>query len=162
MEGEQQLTAERTHTITLVGRELKTATHYVALQTILVIVINGARKLKVNALLDDASAKTYINSDVASELGLKGEVRELTVNVMNGQEGAFKPTPVEFNLENVDGKTSTKVSGFTTDRVTSDLRPIDWRKQSHNWPHLKRLQFPDIGPRPIIDILSEVDQAELH
>ena len=101
-------------------------------------------------------------SIVASELGPKGEVREITVNVRNGQESAFKSMPVEFNLESVGGKTSTKVSGFTTDRVTGDLRPIDWRKQSRNWPHLKRLQFPNIGPRPIIDILIGVDQAELH
>ena len=70
------MAAERTLTTTLVGRELTTATHYVALRTIHVIVSNGARKLKVNALLDDARTKIYINSDVASELGLKGEVRE--------------------------------------------------------------------------------------
>ena len=30
------------------------------------------RKLQVNALLDDASTKTYINADVAAELELQG------------------------------------------------------------------------------------------
>ena len=70
--------------------------------------------------------------------------------------------PVEFNLESVDGKTRAKVSGFTTDRVTGDLRPIDWQEQFYKWPHLERLQFANIGPRPMIDILIGVDQAELH
>ena len=48
------------------------------------IVSNGTRKVKVNALHDDASTKTYISSDVASQLEIKGEVREITINVMNG------------------------------------------------------------------------------
>jgi len=32
------------------------------------------RTIKVNALLDDANIKTYINSDVAAELGLQGQL----------------------------------------------------------------------------------------
>ena len=44
----------------------------VALRTILLYLKSGNRKLKVNALLDDASTKTYINADVAAELGLQG------------------------------------------------------------------------------------------
>ena len=42
----------------------------VALRTVSVYLKNGDRKLKINALLDDASTKTYINADVAAELGL--------------------------------------------------------------------------------------------
>ena len=45
---------------------------YVGLRTVPVIVKNGDRWLTVNALLDDVSTKTYINADVAAELGLKG------------------------------------------------------------------------------------------
>ena len=37
-----------------------------ALRTIPVILKNGRRKLKVNALLDDASTQTYVNADVAA------------------------------------------------------------------------------------------------
>ena len=36
-------------------------------------VKNGDRWMTVNALLDDASTKIYINADVAAELGLKGK-----------------------------------------------------------------------------------------
>ena len=41
--------------------------------------------MSINALLDDISSKTYINSDVAAELGFQGEKRGVTVNVPNGQ-----------------------------------------------------------------------------
>ena len=37
----------------------------IALRKIPVYLKNGTRKIEVNALLDDASTKTYINSDVA-------------------------------------------------------------------------------------------------
>ena len=41
----------------------------VALRTIPVILSNGRNKLVVNALLDDGSTKSYVNSDVAFQLG---------------------------------------------------------------------------------------------
>jgi len=43
-----------------------------ALRTIPVYLNNGSRKMKVNALLDDASTRSYNNSDVAAELSLQG------------------------------------------------------------------------------------------
>ena len=49
----------------------------IALRTIPVYIKNGNRKLQVNALLDDASTKTYINVDVAAELGLQGCLRKV-------------------------------------------------------------------------------------
>ena len=42
----------------------------IALRTIPVYLINGNKRLRVNALLDDASTKTYLNADVAAEMGL--------------------------------------------------------------------------------------------
>ena len=44
---------------------------YPVLRTVLVVVRNGERRMIVNALLDDGSTKTYINGDVAAELGLE-------------------------------------------------------------------------------------------
>ena len=53
----------------------------------------------MNALLDEASTKTYINADVAAELGLQGQPQKVTVNVLNGQTETFETTPVEVELE---------------------------------------------------------------
>ena len=46
---------------------------FTALRTVSVVLKNGNRKMVVNAVLDDASTTTYINSDVATELGLQSE-----------------------------------------------------------------------------------------
>ena len=48
----------------------------VALRTIPVILSNGKNKLVVNALLDDGSTKSYVNSDVAFQLGTDGTVKK--------------------------------------------------------------------------------------
>ena len=57
---------------------------FVALHTIPVVVKKGKRQLVINAMLDDYSTKSYINSDVASRLGLQGKVCSVTVKVLNG------------------------------------------------------------------------------
>ena len=59
-----------------------TTTDFIALRTVPIILKNGNLSIKVNALLDDASTKTYINADVAAELGLQGKTERVTVNVL--------------------------------------------------------------------------------
>ena len=66
----------------------------IALRTIPVYLKNGNKRLRVNALLDDASTKTYINADVAAEIGLQGELKRVNVSVLNGQLKSFETTPV--------------------------------------------------------------------
>ena len=66
----------------------------IALRTIPVYLKSGNQKLKVNALLDDASTKTYINVDVAAELGLQGHPQKVNVSVPNGQIETFETTPI--------------------------------------------------------------------
>ena len=48
-------------------------TDLIVLRTVSIFEKNGDRLTKVNALLDDASIQTYINTDVASELDLHGK-----------------------------------------------------------------------------------------
>ena len=50
-----------------------TLTDFIALRTVPIILKNGNRSIKVNALLHNARTKTYINADVAAELGLQGK-----------------------------------------------------------------------------------------
>ena len=57
---------------------------FVALRTVPVMLKNGDRHLTVNALLDDASTKTYGYKDVAEKLGVHGKTDRVTVNVLNG------------------------------------------------------------------------------
>lgn len=63
----------------------------------------------VNALLDDANRKTYINGNVAAVLGFEETVQQITAIVLNGGEDSFQTTPVEFDPESVDGKTNARI-----------------------------------------------------
>ena len=60
-------------------------------------------------MLDNASTKTYINADVAAELGLQGYPQRITVSVLNRQVSTIKCV-----LESLDGKSSYKITAFTT------------------------------------------------
>ena len=126
---ERELNA-RTHTTTLVTAPLSTP-KFVALRTVPVYVTNGARRVKVNALLDEASSKSYLNSDVAAELGLEGRPHELVVNVVNGHHTALDTSLVEFVINSLDGSTSEKNSAYTTERVTGNMQVVDWNLSGH-------------------------------
>ena len=135
---------------------------YVGLRTVQVVLKNEDRWMTVNALLDDASTKTYINTDVATELGLKGNKEQVTVNVLNGQLETFETMPVNFKLESVNDSVKMKVAAYTTIRVTGNMTVVDWNRYKAQWPHLKNVNFQQSPTRPIVDILLGLDCAELH
>ena len=139
--------------------EVKGAT---ALRTIPVILKNGCRKLKVNALLDDASTQAYVNADVAAELGLTGALDTIKVNVLNGECKSFQTMPVEFGLESVNGDVDIRLKALTVKRVTGNMKVIQWSQHADKWPHLKHIDFPDTGLRPIVDLLIGIDYLDLH
>ena len=157
---EEEQKVERSHTT--VNSKEKSKEEYVALRTIPVVLKNGHKRRIVNALLDDASTKTYLNGDVAAELGLQGIPQKVTVNVLNNQVDTFETTPVKLELESLDGKVNMEISAFTADRVTGDMKAINWRKYAKEWTHLKGIQFPSLAPRDIVDMLIGIDYADLH
>ena len=57
---------EQQNNTTMMSKEVSDCGN-IALRTIPVYLKSGNRKLKVNALLDDASTKTYVNADVAAK-----------------------------------------------------------------------------------------------
>ena len=63
-EGERRFLNESSLKTTMMTSKPPERAHFVALRTVPVVVKNGGRRLVLNALLDDASTKTYINSDV--------------------------------------------------------------------------------------------------
>ena len=134
----------------------------IALRTIPVYIKNGNRKLQVNALLDDASTKTYINVDVAAELGLQRCLQKVNVSVLNSKVETFETSPVECVIESLDGKACSKVTAFTANRVTGNMRVIDWNICAKMWPHLKGLPFHKLGLTSTVDVLIGLDCADLH
>ena len=117
-EEEQFTHHEHSSTTTMASTKAPEPAKYLALRTVPVVVKNAERTMIVNALLDDGSTKTYINGDVAAELGLEGSTQRITVNVLNGEEYSFETVPVEFDLQSIDGKTHARISALTSTRVT--------------------------------------------
>ena len=66
--------------------------------------------------------------------------------MLNGQEKSFETTPVECIIESLDGKTSLKVTAFTTGKVTGNMIAMDWTMCARQWPHLRNLKFNKLGP----------------
>ena len=69
---------------------------FVASRTVPVVVKNGARKIEVNALLDNASTNAYLNADIAAALGLESQTQRVNINVLNGQVETFETVLVEL------------------------------------------------------------------
>ena len=122
---------ERSHT-TLTSQS--TQPRFVALCTAPVFLKNSNRRIKVNALLDEASTKTYLNADVAAELRLQGHPQSVTVNVLNRQTETFETMPVDVELESLDGNVKTTISAFTAERVTGNMKVIDCKRMWQSAP----------------------------
>lgn len=127
-----------------------------------VIISSENKKIKVNALLDDGSTKSYINADIIAELGIQAEFKKVKVNVLNGKTEVFETMPVTVTLESLNEQYKTEMNAFTTDKVTGNLKGIDWTNYQTKWGHLKEIQFPRLSSRPIIDILIGTDYSDLH
>ena len=76
-------------------------------------------------MLDDGNTKSYINSDVAAELGLEGPVETVTVITMNGNVKTFQTTSVECQVGSIDGKAKHNASAYTTQKITGKMRPTE-------------------------------------
>ena len=151
---------ERTH-VTTTTMKLTAPSEFMALRTVPVYLTNGSKQVKVNALLDEGSSRSYLNSDVAAELGLEGRPQELTVNVLNDNQEKLNSLVVEFTISSLDGTVRKLASAYTTRRVTGSMHVVDWNRYKSKWKHLKALKFPQVGPRPIVDLLIGVDLSDL-
>ena len=129
---------------------------FIALRTAPIILKNGDRSLKVNALLDEASTKTYVNA------GLQEKTEKVTVNVLNGQIETFETKPVNFELLSVDCKVNMNVTAYMANSVTGDMTVIDWNEYRSKWPYLRKINFPLPAKKQIVDVLIGLDCLDLH
>ena len=148
-EGERTLTSHFAPSIT-------------GLRTVPVILSSDSKHIKINALLDDGSTKSYINSDIAAELGIQTIAQKVKVNVLNGNTETFETMPVSVQLESLNGQCKVDMSVFTADKVTGNLKAVNWTEYKDKWDHLKQIQFPKLSSRPIIDLLIGTDYSDLH
>ena len=80
----------------------------VSLRTIPVRLKKNNRKVKVNAILDDASNETFLNEEVAGMLGIQEPFQTIKVHVLNDEIETFQSVPVNVIIESVDGQFRTE------------------------------------------------------
>ena len=42
------------------------------------------------------------------------------------------------------------------------MRPVNWKMQAAKWENPQDINFPDLGPRPVVNMLIGIDYVELH
>jgi len=120
---------------------------------------HNGKSIVINALLDDGSTKTYLNSDIAAELGLISETQHITVSMLNGHHENFRTSSVTVDLCSLNGRIC---AAFTTDNVTGSLEVVSWQKFKNNCNHLHGINFPKIEAYSKIDMLIGLDYTDLH
>ena len=104
---------------------------FIPMRTVRILQKNGSREVEINAHLDDASNRIYLNSDVAAELGLVGESTELMVSLLNDNNENLKSSVVGVEVVSLDGRVWPRVSAYTTKRATGNLSAW-WIGRSRN------------------------------
>ena len=93
MKGESSI--QRAHIATLPDHF---SSELVSLRTVPVWIKGNGKKVKVNAVLDDASTGTLLHEETAIALGLQSPYERVTVRVLNETVESFETMPVEITL----------------------------------------------------------------
>ena len=159
MDSEQGI-QEHSHIITLASAQNQ---ENVSLRTAPVWLSANGRKIKVNAVLDDASTVSYVNEELAGALGLSATYEQVVVYVLNESVETFDSMPVSMTLESCDGNVRLPFKALTCPRrVTGSYKAVDWSKFQDQWPHLRVCKFPEPPADPIVDVLIGQDHIDLH
>ena len=134
----------------------------ISLRTIPVILRSHGKSLKINAMMDDGSTRTYLNNDVAAQLGvLRQHPSTISVGTIGGNSHSFLSEEVSFQISNLDGSYTRDISAATTHNVTGTLRPVDWKGIGKDWSHLRNIQFPTLATTRKVDMIIGVEHLEL-
>ena len=135
----------------------------VSFRTVPVWIKGNGKKVKLNAVLDDASTGTFLNEEIAIALGLQSAYERVTVRVLNETVESFDSMPVEITLESVDGQTSLALNVYTCPRnVTVSYQAVNWNFYKDQWSYFSSIKFPEPAKDPIVDILIGVEYSFLH
>ena len=134
-----------------------------SLRTIPVWIKAQGKKVKVNAILDDASNESFLNEEVAGALGLKESYQTVKVHVLNNSVETFQTMQLKIEIESVNGQFTKEIEGKTCPRsVTGNYQVENWGASRDKWPHLAQCDFAPPAKDGLVDLLIGVDNADLH
>ena len=134
-----------------------------SLRTIPVWVKAQGKKVKVNAILDDASNETFLNEEVAGALGLKESYQTVKVHELNNSVKTFQTMPLKVEIESVNVQFTKEIEVKTCPRnVTGNYQVENWNANKGKWRHLAQCDFASPATDGLVDLLIGVDNADLH
>ena len=149
--------------VTLTSCYAETPFESYSLRTVPVWMKANGRKVKINAILDDASNETFLNEEVAGVLGLQEPFQKVQVHVLNDTVETFQSMPLKIEIESVDGRFSKEISIKTCpQKVTGNYRVVNWSEYQNKWPHLTQCSFAKPANDEFVDLLTGIDNSELH
>ena len=149
--------------LTMTSCESKVNPETFSLRTVPVWVKGNGKKVKVNAILDDASNESFMNEEVAGLLGLKATWQTVQVRVLNDSVETFKSMPLQIEIDSVDRQFTKTIDVQTCPKaVTGSYRVVDWNSYQKNWPHLSQCKFPIPSEDGFADLLIGVDNPDMH
>ena len=133
------------------------------MRTVPVWVKANGKKVKVNAVLDDASNESFMNEEVAGLLGLRTTWKTVQVRVLNDSVETFRSMPLQIDLESDDRQFTKAINVQTCPRaVTGSYQVVDWNHYQSNWLHLSQCNFATPAKDGFADLLIGVDNPDLH
>ena len=140
-----------------------TAGEQCSLRTVPVWLKANGKKVKVNALLDDASNETFLNENAANLLGIREKFETVEVNVLNNSVETFQSMPAKVEIESVSGEFGKVIEVKTCPhQVTGTYKVEDWNETKRKWSHLQQCDFPKPAKSGLVDLLIGVDNTDLH
>ena len=146
---EEESSIQRAHTAILPEHS---SSELVSLRMVPLWIKGNGKKVKVNAVLDDASTRTFVNEEIAIALGLQSAYERVTVRVLNETVESFDTMLVEVTLESVDGRTSVTLNVYTCPRnITGSYQAVNWNLYKDQWSYLSSIKLPEPAKDLIVD-----------
>ena len=116
------------------------------------ILSSDGKFITTYGLLDNGSCGTMISSEVAKELGLKGQKEMVSVSTLLQQEDKEFEV-VEFKLQSASGE--GEEVGLVSEKfnIAAKCLPEDIDRSSH--PHLADIEIPEVQPRKVTVLIGK-------
>ena len=133
------------------------------LQIIPVTLINGNRTIKRNALLETGADSTFITTDIANQLCLKGIDQEISLpNVMSSKK-TFQSKLVNLNISSNSNPEKSKIkNAWVVNSMKLPPKCFNLDKVKHSYSHLTHIGFSNIDADGAISILIGADNPMVH
>ena len=125
------------------------------------IIKNGNKSVKTNALLDNESDVTLINKDLPSKLNLSGDRKLLNICNSVSEVSKVECKPVEFQISSVcNSFQKSDINAFVVDTLNAQPNSFKISSLENDYPYLRDINFPILNSCNV-DMLIGTNNADL-